>query len=33
MARRIKSLFRFGLLNAEKLSDLNKRDKVMVKKK
>ena len=33
MARRIKSLFTFGLLNREKLLDLSKRDKLMAKKK
>ena len=33
MARRIKSLFAFGLLNSEKLLGLNKRDKLMAKKK
>ena len=33
MARRIKSLFTFGLLNLEKLLDLSKRDKLMAKKK
>ena len=33
MARRIKSLFTFGLHNGEKLLDFNKRDKLMTKKK
>ena len=32
MARRIKSLFTFGLHNGEKLLDFNKRDKLMTKK-
>ena len=33
MARRIKSLFTFGLLNREELLYLSKRDKLMAKKK
>ena len=33
MARPIKSLSTFGLRNGEKLLDLNKRDKIMAKKK
>ena len=33
MARRIKSLFTFALLNGKRLFDLNKRDRLMAKKK